>query len=249
MIVIDVGVDELGVPGVGVGDRVDVVPAAGVEADEVASERGADLHQLKARLDLLDQHVTEDRSALEAEMVLERVEQEIPIGRLGGGLDLRQVQHDRAALLAQRRVIVGDIENEVGDRRREPAAVVVGDMPIIEMQPARSEDPGGRAELLAPVRDRLVAEEPLGPGVHLAGDLLGDRQELRVLGDHQLEVALVVQRHRLDLSDARPRRRTSSRRRRRASRRRRCAARTRWSSAAWSPARCPGSTGAAGRGG
>ena len=61
---VDVGVDESGVPGVGVGDRVDVVPAAGVEADEVDAERGADLHQLKARLDLLDEHVTEDRSAL-----------------------------------------------------------------------------------------------------------------------------------------------------------------------------------------
>ena len=69
----------------------------------MAPERGTDLHQLKARLDLLDEDVDEDRAALEAEVVLERVEQEVPVGRLGGGLDLRQVENDRAPLLAQRR--------------------------------------------------------------------------------------------------------------------------------------------------
>ena len=93
---VDVGVDELRVPGHRVGDAVDVVPAPGVEADEVAAEGGADLHQLEARLDLLDQHVDLDRARRQAEVLLERGEEVVPERGLLGRLDLRQVEDDRA---------------------------------------------------------------------------------------------------------------------------------------------------------
>ena len=39
---VDVRIDELVVPGQGVGDAVDVIPAAGVEADKMPAEGGAD---------------------------------------------------------------------------------------------------------------------------------------------------------------------------------------------------------------
>ena len=78
-------------------DAVDVVPAAGVEADEVLAERGADLHQLKARLELLDQHVDLDGADGEAEVRFERGEDVVPQRRLLGGLNLRQIQHQRRA--------------------------------------------------------------------------------------------------------------------------------------------------------
>ena len=77
-------------------DAVDVVPAAGVEADEVAAERGADLHQLEARLELLDEHVGLDRAdaagrgAARAPMSMSFQQR-----RLLGRLDLRQIEHDR----------------------------------------------------------------------------------------------------------------------------------------------------------
>ncbi len=66
------GIDELGIPGHRVGDAVDVIPTAGVEADEVLAERGADLHQLEAALELLDQHVDLDRAGREPQVCFER---------------------------------------------------------------------------------------------------------------------------------------------------------------------------------
>ena len=59
---VDIGVDESRVPHHRVGDTVDVVPPPSVEADEVAAEGGADLHQLKGRLDLFDEDVDLDRA-------------------------------------------------------------------------------------------------------------------------------------------------------------------------------------------
>src|SRR5262249_52348522 len=41
---VDVGVHEFPVPGHRVGDAVDVIPTAGVEADEVLAKGGTDLH-------------------------------------------------------------------------------------------------------------------------------------------------------------------------------------------------------------
>ena len=69
---VDVRIDEAGIPGESVGDAVDVVPAPGVEADEVAAERGADLHQLKSRLELLDEDVGLERPLGKPEVLLER---------------------------------------------------------------------------------------------------------------------------------------------------------------------------------
>ena len=66
------GIDEVGIPGHRVGDAVDVIPAAGVEADEVLAERGADLHQLETRFDLFDEHVNLDRAVGQAKVLLER---------------------------------------------------------------------------------------------------------------------------------------------------------------------------------
>ena len=45
------------------------------------------------------------------------------------------------------------------------------------------------------------AEEAPRPAVHLAGDVLGDAQEERVPVDGELEIALVVERHRVDLAE------------------------------------------------
>ena len=83
-----------------VGHAVDVVPAAGVEADEARAERGADLHQLEHRLELLDEHVGLDRADRQAEMLLERGQDVVPERRFLGRLNLRQVEHQRRAGLA-----------------------------------------------------------------------------------------------------------------------------------------------------
>ncbi len=75
------------------------------------------------------------------------------------------------------------------------------DVPVVEVQAARAEDLRREVELLLPVVDDRAAEEALRPRVHLARDLLGDRQEHRVAMDGQLQVALVVERHRRDLAE------------------------------------------------
>src|SRR5207248_3435771 len=65
---VDVRVDETRVPRHRVRDAVDVIPAAGVESDEVLTQRGADLHQLEAGFDLFDQHVDLDGAVLQAQV-------------------------------------------------------------------------------------------------------------------------------------------------------------------------------------
>ena len=117
---VDVRVDERRIPGHRVRDAVDVVPAAGVEADEVRAQRGADLHQLEARLELLDEHVDLDRADREAEL-LERRQDVVPERRFFGGLDLRQVQHQRRAGVAQPLVVVDDVERASTIDAEKPA--------------------------------------------------------------------------------------------------------------------------------
>ena len=68
-------------------------------------------------------------------------------------------------------------------------------------RPRGAEDLGREVELLSPVGDDRPAEEALRPAVHLGGDLLGDLQEHRVAVDRQLQVALVVERHRRQLAE------------------------------------------------
>src|SRR5262249_12818341 len=87
------------VPGRRVGDAVDVIPAAGVEADEVLAQRGADLHQLEARRDLLDEHVDLDGPVRQADVSFQHRQDVSPECRLLGGLDLGQVQPNRGVPL------------------------------------------------------------------------------------------------------------------------------------------------------
>ena len=69
------------------------------------------------------------------------------------------------------------------------------------MQTAGAEDLRREFELDPPVGDDLTPEEAARPTVHLAGDLLGDREKQRISGDGQLQVALVVERHRRHLPE------------------------------------------------
>ena len=244
---VDVGIDEAVVPGHRVGDAVDVVPAAGVEADEALAERGADLHELKRGFELLDQDVGLHGAGGQPQVALQRGEQPVPEGRLLGGLDLRKVEDDRGAARAQRRVVGGHVQRGVDDRGRQAGAVRHAHVAVVQVQAARPEDRGGEVELRAPVVDDRPLQEPLRPGVHLSRDPFGGGQELRRPRDAHAQVALVVQRHGRhlpqgvlavehpavgagqqgvgDVADA-------ARQRARP---------------AWLPARCPGSTAAAGR--
>jgi hypothetical protein len=180
---------------------VDVVPAARVEPDEVHAECGANLHQLKAGLDLLHQHVHLQGSVRQANLVLQRGQDGVPERRLFGRLDLRQVGDDRRAGVAQALVVVRDEDAEVDDGGREAATVVEPDVAVVEVQAARAEDLGREVELLRPVRDDRPAEEVLRPVVHLAGDFLGDGHEDRRAIDRELQVPLVVEGHGADLSE------------------------------------------------
>ncbi|MEZ4235251.1 MAG: hypothetical protein R3F59_03650 [Myxococcota bacterium] len=74
-------------------------------------------------------------------------------------------------------------------------------MAVVEVQAAAAVDDGGGVELGAPVVDDLAAEEVARPGVHLAGDGLGDLQEQRVAADGEPEVAQVVEGHGGDLAE------------------------------------------------
>src|SRR3954468_3185261 len=69
------------------------------------------------------------------------------------------------------------------------------------MKAARSEDPGREIELPAPIIDDRTPEEAPRPPVHLTSDLLGDSQEYRIAREGQLQVALVVERHRRHLAE------------------------------------------------
>ena len=72
---------------------------------------------------------------------------------------------------------------------------------VVEVQAAGTEDPRGEVQLPLPVLDDRPAEELPRPGVHLAGDLFGDLQEERGAGDRELQVPLVVERHRRHLAE------------------------------------------------
>src|SRR5205807_2036572 len=106
---IDVRVHEIAVPGYRVGDTVDVVPAAGVEADEVLAESGTDLHQLKASLDLFHEHVNLDGTVGKAKVLFECRQDFAPEGCFLGSLNLGQVQYQRGAGFAQPPVVVDDV--------------------------------------------------------------------------------------------------------------------------------------------
>ena len=198
---VDVGIDDRPVPGGGVREAVDVVPSAGIEADEVRAERRANFHELEGRLDLLDEHVDFDHAVRQAEMALERVKDLLPQRRFFGRLDLRQVEHEAPPFAPKDLVIVDDVQGHIDDGRGQRVAVGPAHVAIVEVESARAEDPRREIELGPPVLDGPAAEEPLRPGVHLARDLLGDGHERRVARERQPEVALVVERHAVDLAE------------------------------------------------
>ena len=74
-------------------------------------------------------------------------------------------------------------------------------MAIVEVQTARAEDLGGEVELLAPIGDDGSPEKALRPLVHLSGDFFCYAQEAWVPGDREPEVALVIERHSVDLTE------------------------------------------------
>src|SRR5262249_50800711 len=150
---VDVGVDEDRIPVDGVGHAIDVVPAAGVEADEVGGEGGPNLHQLEAGLDLLDEDVDLDGADRDAQLLLQHGQNVVPQGGLFGRLDLRQVQHHRRSVASQLQVVVHDVEDRVDDGGGEPGAVLVADVAVVEVQAAGAEDLSGERELPPPVLD------------------------------------------------------------------------------------------------
>ena len=196
---LDVGIDELLVPGQRVRDTVDVVPAAGVEAHEVRGQGGADLHELEALLQLLHQHVALDGAHGQAQVGFQGQDEAVPQGRVLGGLGLGQVDDDAAARGEEALVVVHHEQHQVREGGRE-AVAVLADVPVIQVQAPAAEDDGGEVQLLTPVGDDGPPEEALGPGVHLPGHLLGDLQEERIPVDGQLEVAVVVQGHGVHLA-------------------------------------------------
>src|SRR5690606_12762148 len=88
----DVGVNKRLIPRHRVGHAVDVIPPAGVEADEVPAESGAYFHELEGGLDLLDKDVDLYGAYLDAEMVFEGSEELVPECRLFGSLYFRQIE-------------------------------------------------------------------------------------------------------------------------------------------------------------
>ena len=160
---VDVRVDELRVPGHRIGDAVDVIPAAGVEADEVRAEGGADLHQLEARFDLLDEHVHLDRADRKPKVLFERRKDVVPQRRFFGRLDLRQVQRQRRAGRPQLSMVVDDVERRVDDGGGEAGAVGMCDVAIVEVQPPRAKDLRREVELSRPVVDRSAGRRSPAP--------------------------------------------------------------------------------------
>src|SRR5262249_19738234 len=160
---------------------------------EMAAERGPNLRELKAHLELLDEDVRLDRTAVEARVLLERGEDVAPERRLRRGLDLREVERDRGSCLPQHARVVHDVERDVDDGGGEAGAVGAADVPVVEVQPARTEDLRREVELRAPVGDGGPTEEALRPRVHLARDVFGDLHEQRTAADRQLQVPLVVE--------------------------------------------------------
>jgi len=162
-------------------------------------EDRADLHELEALLQLLHQDVDLDGAGPQVQVVLQGQEEGVPPGGLGGGLDLGQVVHQAAARGAQGRRIVHREGGQVGDGGGEGGAAGLADVAVVQVQAPGAVEHGGEVQLLSPVLDDRVAEEALGPAVHLVRDPFGHVQEEGVPRQGQLEVAVVVQAHGLHL--------------------------------------------------
>ena len=196
------GIDERRIPGHRVGHAVDVVPAAGVEADEARAERGADLHQLEAGLELLDQHVGLDRAVAAAPSCCSSAERmschsaaSSAVWIFGRYSTSEEPRRAARAWLLTTYSVASTIEAEKpapsawrtwrSSRCRPRARKIF----VVKSSWRR------QSSMIAP------AEEALRPRVHLAGHLLGHAQEQRVAVDRELQVALVVERHRRELAE------------------------------------------------
>jgi hypothetical protein len=198
---VDVRVNERFIPGQRVGHAVDVIPSTGVEPDKAWRERSPNLHQLKARLELLDEHVSLDRADRHIEVPFERGDDVMPQRGFLGSLNLGQVEHQRRPTRPQSLLVVGDVAGEIDDGSGEPAAVRAAHVSIIKVQAARPEDGRRESELLSPIIDDGAAEEAVRPRVHFLGDLFGGSHEHAVSANRESQIALVVQRHGAQLPE------------------------------------------------
>ena len=199
---VDVRIDERRVPRHRVGHAVDVVPAAGVEADEVPAERRADLHQLEARLELLDEHVDLDASLRKLPMRFERC----------------RGCRSTAPLLRPSESSADTARSTRLPRRSSPALLTTYSTtstidaekpPPSARRTCRSSRcrPRGRKILVVKSSCRCQSSmiaRPKKPCAHWfisAATCSRRSQEHRVAMDGQLEVALVVERHRRQLTE------------------------------------------------
>ena len=90
----DIRIDEVGVPAIGIGDTVDIVPATGVETGKMASQCRPDFHQLECCLKLLYQHIGFDGSFGKAQMGFKGGKEPVPESGFFSCLDLGQIQDD-----------------------------------------------------------------------------------------------------------------------------------------------------------
>ena len=164
-------------------------------------EHRADFHQLKADLDLLHEHVDLDGADRQAEVLLERREQIVPHHRILDVLYLRQVERERGTGAAEHLVVVDDEGGEVRRGCGVAGTVRMLDVAVVQVKAARPEHLRREVELLLPVGDGAAAEEAFRPAVHFIRNLLGRTHEHRIAREGELQVPLVVQRHRPDLAE------------------------------------------------
>jgi hypothetical protein len=74
-------------------------------------------------------------------------------------------------------------------------------VPVIKVQTASAKDLRREIELASPVFDDRVSEKVTGPPIHLAGDLFGYAEEHPVARYSQLQISMIVERHRVDLTE------------------------------------------------
>ena len=195
------GIDECRVPGHRVRHAVDVVPSAGIEADEVLAQRGANLHQLEAGFDLLNQDVNLDRAVRKTADVLRartgcRSTARLP-RRSGSSADTEPA----TSPIRKPLVVVDDIKRRIGDGRGKAVAAGVADLPVVQVQPRARKILVVKVELLPPVGDDRLAEEVLAHSFISPATCSATFMNTGSPMDSELQVALVIQRHRRDLAE------------------------------------------------
>jgi hypothetical protein len=152
-------------------------------------------------LDLLYKHIYLDRAVGKAEVLFESGQNVAKERGIFGGLSFGEVQHQRRPILAQALVVIHHEESRIHDRCGETTAPFRPDVAVVQVKAAGAEDFGGEAELLDPIVNDRLAEKAFAPGVHFLRDILGCLHENVVAMDRQLQVTLIVERHRRDLAE------------------------------------------------